>query len=34
MLNDLTKEEIAELNDLLEQLKQIEQLSEKYRKEK
>jgi hypothetical protein len=34
MLNDLTKEEIAELNDLLEQLKQIEQLSEKSRKEK
>ena len=34
MLNDLTKEEIAELNDLLEQLKQIEQLSEKSKKEK
>ena len=34
MLNDLTKEEIAELNDLLEQLKQIEQLSEKSIKEK
>jgi hypothetical protein len=34
MLNDLTKEEMAELNELLEQLKQIEQLSEKSRKEK
>jgi hypothetical protein len=34
MLNDLTKDEMAELNELLEQLKQIEQLSEKSRKEK
>jgi selenophosphate synthetase-related protein len=34
MLNNLTKEERAELNELLEQLKQIERLSEKSRKEK
>lgn len=36
MLNDidLTKEEIEELNELIEKLKHIEQLAEKYRKEK
>ena len=36
MLNDidLTKEEIEELNELVEELKHIEQLAEKSRKEK